>query len=321
MDNVLLGYNFDRKFGTALSVSYLWMPPIQGKDAYGNNTSQLTVSSGIIHLGFGYKIHPSLFIGLGIKYFQDNLAGYTADGYAFDAGLFIHLFIPGLSFGASVQNVGGEIQYDQIRERIPFSYRSGLAYKVPGTGLRFAVDAIKSINTELQFASGAEYIFKRSFFLRIGNRFSNRQNLLPSYGVGFKIAGNYVFEYTFLAHEQLGYTHRAGFTLYFKTPASREYHYSPVQKKIRLLAPRMVRAAITNSSLIIKWDKVFGARYNLYARVSEKQKWKKLNRHPLYASSMEFKKPNHSRVIHIVVTSVVNGKESAHSKEATIEIR
>ena len=73
--------------------------------------------------------------------------------------------------------------------------------------------------------------------------------------------------------------------------------------------------------LIVKWDKVYGARYNVYARVSKKSKWKKLNRHPLYSASMEFKKPKHSAVIHIVVTSVVNGKESAHSKEASIEIR
>lgn len=321
MDNLLLGYSFDHKFAAAISTSYLWMPPIQGKDAFGNNTTRLTVSSGILHVGFGYKVHPSLFIGIGIKYFQDNLAGYTADGYAFDAGLFIHLFIPGLSFGAAVQNAGGKIQYDTVRERIPFSYRSGLAYKVPGVGLRFALDVIKAIDSDLQFAAGAEYNFKRSFFLRIGNRYSSSQALLPSYGAGFSIAGKYILEYTFLAHEQLGYTHRVGFTLYFNTPAKRSYRYSPVQKSIRLVAPRMVRAAVTSHSLIVKWDKVYGARYNVYARVSGKQKWKKLNRHPLYAAGMEFKKPKHSAVIHLVVTSVVNGKESAHSKEATIEIR
>ena len=320
MDNVLLAYKFDSKFGAAVSASYLWMPPIQGKDAFGTNTSKLTVSSSIIHFGFGYKVHPSLYAGIGIKYFQDNLAGFTADGYAIDAGLFIHLFIPGLSFGVSLQNAGGKIQYDKVRERIPFSYRSGLAYKVPGIGLRFAVDVIKAIDTDLQFAAGMEYVFKRSFFLRIGNRFSNSQALLPSYGAGFKIAGKYIFEYTFLAHEQLGYTHRAGFTLYFNTPASRKYHYSSAQKSIVLSPPRMVRTAVTKSSLVVKWDKVYGARYNVYARVSKKDKWKKLNRHPLYAASMEFKKPQHSTVIHIVVTSVVNGKESAHSKEATLEI-
>ena len=321
MDNVLLGYNFDRKFGAAISASYLWMPPIQGKDAYGANTSEITVSSSIIHLGFGYKVHPSLYAGIGIKYFQDNLAGFTADGYAFDAGIFVHLFIPGLSFGASVQNVGSKIQYDKIRERIPFSYRTGLAYKVHGIGLRFAVDVIKAIDTDIQLATGAEYVFKRSFFLRIGNRFANGQNLLPSYGAGFKIAGSYVFDYTFLAHEQLGYTHRVGFTLYFNTPTSRKYRYSPVQKSVRLSPPRMVTAAVTSSSLIVKWDKVYGARYNVYARISKKKKWKKLNRHPLYAASMEFKKPKRSSVIYIVVTSVVNGNESSHSKEVSIEIR
>ena len=321
MDNVLLGYKFDSKFGAAISASYLWMPPIQGKDAFGANTSKLTVSSSIIHFGFGYKVHPSLYAGIGIKYFQDNLAGYTADGYAIDAGLFVHLFIPGLSFGASLQNAGGKIQYDKVRERIPFSYRSGLAYKVPGIGLRFAADVIKGIDTDLQFAAGAEYIFQRSFFLRIGNRFTNSQKILPSYGAGFKVAGKYIFEYTFLAHEQLGYTHRAGFTLNFNTPTSRRHYYSPIQKNVRLSAPRMVTTAVTSNSLIVKWDKVYGARYNVYARVSKKSKWKKLNRHPLYSASMEFKKPKHSAVIHIVVTSVVNGKESAHSKEASIEIR
>lgn len=321
MDNLVFGYNFHRKLGVALKIAHLWMPAIQGKDENGFPTSKLNVSSSIINFGFGYKIHPSLYAGFGIKYFRDDLAGYVADGYAFDAGIFLHLFIPGLTFGASIQNAGGEIQYDKSRERIPFSYRSGLAYKVRGLGLRLALDVVKAVDTDMQVAAGVEYTFNRTVFLRLGNRFQSGQSLFPSYGLGLKLADKYVFDYTFLAHEQLGYTHRAGFTFHFNIRVSRSPKSGYAVPKYSVLkAPRSVSAKIYFDKLIVKWEKVYGARYNVYARTSLKNKWKKLNRHPLYANSMEFKKPKYKGAFYIVISSIINGKESPHSKEANIEV-
>jgi len=322
MDNLVFGYNFHRKLGIALKIAHLWMPSIQGKDEYGNSTSKLDVSSSIINFGFGYKIHPSLYAGFGIKYFRDDLAGYVADGYAFDAGLFIHLFLPGLTFGASIQNAGGEIQYDNIRERIPFSYRSGLAYKVRGLGLRLAVDVVKAVDTDVQIAAGIEYSFKRAFFLRLGNRFQTGQSLFPSYGFGLKLANKYVFDYTFLAHEQLGYTHRAGFTFHFniKATSSLKSNYL-VSKSSVLKAPYNVSANIYSDKLVVKWEKVYGARNNVYARTSSKNKWKKLNRHPLYANSIEFKKPKNKGNFYIVVKSISATTESEYSREVRVNVK
>jgi hypothetical protein len=322
IDNLASGYNWDRKFGVAISAAHLWMPSIQGKDEIGQNTKKINVSSSILQLGFGYKIHPSLYAGLSFKYFRDDLAGYVADGYAFDAGLFMYLFLPGLSFGASVQNIGSEIQYDTRQEKIPFTYRTGLAYKVRGLDLRISVDAVKSNDTDFRFATGLEYSFSRTFFLRFGNKFLPGQNFLPSYGLGLKFNDKYSMAYTFIDHENLGYTHRAGFTFYFDISSSRVITPTYSASKTPVLrAPKNVQAYLTMEKMVVKWDKVLGLRYNVYARTSKANKWKKLNRHPLYANTMEFKKPRSKGKYFIVVRSVSATGESEYSKEVKVNVK
>ena len=323
VDNLTFGYNWDRKFGVAISAAHLWMPSIQGKDAVGQDTKMINVSSSILQMGFGYKIHPSFYAGLSFKYFRDDLAGYVADGYAFDAGLMMYLFMPGLSFGASVQNVGSKIQYDTRQESIPLSYRAGLAYKIRGLDLRFSVDAVKSFDTDFRFASGIEYSFNRTFYMRLGNQFLRGQNLQPSYGLGLRFDDKYNLAYTFVGHENLGYTHRAGFTFYFDISASRVVKSSSYRhtKTPVLRAPKNVLAYLTADKMVVKWDKVIGLRYNVYARTSVKQQWKKLNRHPLYSNSMEFKKPKNTGNFHIVVRSVSTTGESEYSKEVKVHVK
>jgi len=322
IDNLSFGYNWDRKFGMAVSAAHLWMPSIQGKDAVGQNTKKLDVSSSILQLGFGYKIHPSFYAGLSFKYFRDNLAGFVADGYAFDAGIFAYLFLPGLSFGASVQNIGSEIQYDTRQESIPFTYRTGFAYKVRGLDLRLSVDAVKSFDTDFRFATGLEYSYSSTFFLRFGNQFLPGQSFLPSYGLGLKLNDQYSLAYTFLEHENLGYTHRAGFTFYFGISASKIIKSSYRASKTPVLrAPQNIDAYLTQGKMVVKWDKVLGLRYNVYARTSKANKWKKLNRHPLYANTMEFKKPKSKGNFYIVVRSVSATGESEYSKEVKVNVK
>ena len=72
---------------------------------------------------------------------------------------------------------------------------------------------------------------------------------------------------------------------------------------------------------MIQWSKVESARYNVYARTSKDKSYKKLNRHPLYSNKKEFKRPQSKRTIYIVVTSVIDGTESAFSKEAKLDVK
>ncbi len=323
IDNVVFGYNFDRKLGLALSMAHLWMPSIQGKDAFGQNTNEVNVSSSMAMLGLGYKVHPSFYAGLAIKYYSDNLAGYKAEGLALDAGILMHLIIPGMTFGASVQNLGSKLQYNMEKESLPLTLRGGLAYKIPRIGLRFSAELVKAKDTDFFYASGIEYTFVHTFSLRIGNQFRAWQNLNPVFGAGLNISERYLFDYTFYAHNDLGATHRIGFTFRFNIPATRfsRKYYSAKKETKTLSAPQRVSAQIISDKLFVKWQKVAGSRYNVYARSSKEKPWKKLNRHPLYANQMEFKKPAHKCSISIVVSSVMGDAESAFSKEVIINVQ
>ena len=134
----------------------------------------------------------------------------------------MYLMVPGLSFGASVQNFGSKVQYDTAKESLPLTYRAGLAYKVPRIGFRISVDAVKSIDTDYYYAAGMEYTFANTFTLRTGNQFRSWEQFSPVYGAGLNIQDKYVFDYTFYSSNNLGTTHRVGFTFRFNIPATRE---------------------------------------------------------------------------------------------------
>jgi hypothetical protein len=323
IDNLVFGYNFDRKLGVAFSISHLWMPAIQGRDYLGQNTDEINVSSSFAILGLGYKVHPSFYAGLAIKYFSDNLSEYKASGLAIDAGIFMYLMVPGLSFGASVQNFGSKLQYDTAKESLPFSYRAGLAYNIPRIGVRISADAVKSKDTDYYYAAGMEYTFAKTFSLRAGNQFRSWEQFNPVYGAGLNIQNRYVFDYTFSSNSTLGTVHRVGFTFRFNIPATR-VTYKPVfyqAKKTIHMAPQNVAVEIKSGRLMIQWSKVESARYNVYARTSQEKSYKKLNRHPLYSTTKEFKQPQGKKTIYVVVTSVIDGAESAFSKEAKLDVK
>jgi len=321
MDNLVFGYNFDNKFGIGFSIAHMWMPSLQGKDGFGNPTGDVNVSSSIVNLGMGYKFHRSLYFGLGIKYFQDNLAGFTANGLALDAGLYLHTFVPGLTFGLAVQNMGADIQYDQAREQIPLSYRAGVAYNISNAGLRFAVDAIKAVDSDVAIGTAIEYTILNTFSMRFGNQFRQDQKFTPGYGAGLKISDQYLIDYTFYAFEELGSTHRIGFTFRFDLP---DRNIRPVTGYSSIgisKTPSSLYFVSNDDRLSIHWGRVYRAAYNVYAKTSTDGTWKKLNKGLLEENLLEFKKPERSTTIYVCVTSVINNVESAFSKEVKIDVK
>jgi len=324
MDNLVFGYNFDRKFGIGFSIAHMWMPSIQGKDDFGNATGDINVSSSIINLGMGYKFHRSMYFGLGIKYFQDNLAGFTANGLALDAGLYLYTFVPGLTFGLAVQNMGADVQYDQIQEQIPLSFRAGFAYNISKAGLRIAVDGIKTVDSDMAIGTAIEYTLLNTFSVRLGNQFRQDQKFTPGYGAGLNINKQYLIDYTYYEFEELGTTHRVGFTFRFDLPDVKvrpKSYYSRIGIK-KSKAPSSLYYVTKDDRLSVHWGRVYGAVYNVYAKTSINGTWKKINKSLVRNNSLEFKKPNGTtKTIYVCVTSVINSVESAFSKEVKIDVK
>ncbi len=322
MDNITLGHYLSRQFGVAAGFTHMWMPGIEGRDNQGQPTELIDVSSSVFNLGFAYKIIPALSLGLGIKYFQDKLASYTTSGFGFDAGLIVKTFVAGLSAGLAVQNFGGKINYDSEDQKIPLTFRGGLVYKLYMPNIQFALDVVKSVDTDYMINMGIEYVFRNQFSLRVGNKFTTYETFTPSFSTGFNFKQQYYIDYTFVNYSELGGIHRLGFSFHFnrRSTKKRSMGYYDSSKPVNLVPPANVGVKISGSELHISWDRVAGVQYNVYAKHSTQDKWIKLNKTPLYNNSMKFKKPEANGIFYFRISSIFGEKESTYSKEVNIHV-
>ncbi|NOX88778.1 MAG: UPF0164 family protein [Calditrichaeota bacterium] len=319
MQNISLGFKIDPKLAAAFSVSYLGMPDIQGKDRYGQKTEKLGVNSSIIQMNIAYKIHPSFYVGLGIKYFRDDLAGFVASGMAFDLGFLMETFVKGLSVAGVVRNFGSKIRYDQSSEPIPLTYRLGLGYRLPVIHLRLGVEAVRSDDRDWYVSTGLEYSWKDFAFLRVGNPWMSGSGFQPSFGAGIRPTKDLSIDYTLFNHQNLGLTHRIGVN--FRFSLFKEKSWSKSEPVGLLTPPDRVYAFVRSDKIKIEWSDVPGAQYNIYVRKSNDSEWKKVYSRPLWAHEAMFGKPKAPFTIDIAVTSVVNGRESSFSRIVTVEIK
>jgi hypothetical protein len=322
IENITVGHYLSKNIGLAAGLTHMWMPGIEARDNLGQAVGSFDVTSSIFNLGFAYKIIPSLSLGVGAKYFIDKLASYSSSGFGFDAGIMFNTFLPGLSAGIAVQNFGGKINYDTEDQKIPLTYRGGVVYKLYKPDLKFAMDVVKSVDTDYRINFGIEYVFQGQFSLRAGNVFTPNESFTPSMSAGFNFKKQYFLDYTFVNYQDLGGTHRLGFSFHFnrKTSRAKSLAYYDSSKPVSLVPPLNLDVDMDGETLHISWARVSGVQYNVYAKHSSKEKWIKLNKSPLYNNSMKFKKPAASGTYYFRVSSTYGGKESTYSKEVNIHV-
>jgi hypothetical protein len=322
ISNISFGYNYKKNFGLAFGFTHMWMPGLEAKDIDGRDLGLFHVNTSIVNVGCAYKFHSSFFGGIGIKYFQDNPhSDISASGLALDAGFYLHSAIPGLTAGIAVQNFGGDIQYIQEKQQIPLTYRLGVAYKIYDYNLTILTDAVKARDTDFFFNLGFEYVLKEIITLRLGNKFIRGKLFTPSYGLGFTL-NNYQVNYTLFYHNMLGFTHRVGFTFNFSIPARVKIPSKYLsQPGTQLIPPRNFKVKVKANELVLSWDRIAGARYNVYAKYAEGGDWKKINDDPISGTELKFKKPIIKGEYIFRVSSFINGKESYYSKEVKINVK
>ncbi len=319
MQNLSMVFKLAPELAVGFGFSYLGLPQIQGKDRFGQPTEGVEVNSSVAQMNVAYKLHPSFMVGIGIKYFKDNLAGFVASGMAVDFGFSMETMLNGLFIGGSVQNLGNDIRYDQIDEPIPLTYRAGLGYRIPGTSIQISVDGVRSIDSNWRLATGIELSYHRFAFLRAGNRWLGNEGMQPAFGLGLRPLKDLRFDYTMFNHQNLGITHR--FSLSFDFGLFKQKKTSTEVSAFLLYPPKRVYAYVDGNRIKVEWSDVPGAQYNVYVRRSNDKKWTKVFKHPLWAHETAFKKPQHKAQIDIAVTSVIDGKESSFSRIVTVEVK
>jgi len=93
--------------------------------------------------------------------------------------------------GIAAQNIGAEVTYHEEKQKIPLTYRGGLAYNFFNPSLIITADVVKSIDSDYAVQSGVEYMFQEAFSLRVGSRYAINGIFTPTFGAGFHLQNQY----------------------------------------------------------------------------------------------------------------------------------
>ena len=147
-------------------------------------------------------IHESIAVGATIKGIKSQLADYSAQTVAMDAGILIRparfyirntgfgLFDYGiLTLGASVLNVGTSIKFDAVETKLPMTMRFGAGWrmgKYDGWSILLASDVDKVEARDWNVGVAGEIWWKEILGARVGYRVNDRDLGDFTFGFGFR---------------------------------------------------------------------------------------------------------------------------------------
>lgn len=224
------GLAFARKAGGGafgFAATYLSGPPIDKYDKYGNDLGE-TYSANDIAAAIGYcpRTDAAVAFGVNLKYIRSKLESETASAPALDAGLRWTAAKDKLFFGAALQNLGGQLKYDNDGDPLPLSFKVGGQYAL-------VIQKGRSQRMDLAFFSDASYLKDSGAALGAGAEFVSAYDLdhLFALRAGYKTAANgdasglsggigleaaaYTVDYAFAPMGGLGTTHKFSVTVKF----------------------------------------------------------------------------------------------------------
>jgi hypothetical protein len=106
-----------------------------------------------ICLGLSYAriLYPKLQLGMTLKLLWESIYTETSEGWALDFGVQHHGFIPGLSVGAALRNLGEMNALRYEGPSLPARFRIGAAYQFSGTGILPVPSILVASDAELPF--------------------------------------------------------------------------------------------------------------------------------------------------------------------------
>jgi hypothetical protein len=204
-----------------LSIGYLHMGKIEGRDEEGNQTSPYTASDIVITFSHGSKITKNLFLGGNIKHLIEKIERESANAFAFDVGFLYKTPLKNLSLGGTLQNFGQPIKFVAESCKLPTTAKLGACYSYifMGSPMNFAMDIYFPSDGKTSLHLGTEGIYKNTLSGRIG--YENNSDLVNSsslsFGLGLMLTKNqtYALDYAFVPQGVLGNTHTFSFGVKF----------------------------------------------------------------------------------------------------------
>ncbi|MCX6827497.1 MAG: PorV/PorQ family protein [candidate division Zixibacteria bacterium] len=195
-----VAYPVNDRLTLAVSAAYLSYGTIEGYDVNdnptGNVASTYDLSAG---LSAGFRFSDNYSAGLGLKLIEVSLAGTKASAVAVDLGM--KYAFDRYLFSLVATNLGQNIKFDQVANKLPVAIKAGVAVKPFGpTGL-VSLEIEDQLYGNLIIKNGFELNFNNKYFLRTGyNYFPQQENRILGQGLTFgagAMFGPAQFDYSF----------------------------------------------------------------------------------------------------------------------------
>lgn len=210
-----------------LSVLYFDPGSFEQTNELGLGTGTTLKASDIaLTAGYARKLGRFWALGASAKYVHRTLHVYTASTAALDLGLLYWTPVEGLVAGVAVQNLGGTLTFLSDRERLPLTFRGGLAYTPKLAAVTFTADLVQAMDEHGTVALGVEGRATENVKLRFG--WSPERDLYRGLAAGAGVTVRSItVDYAYVPYEVLGGTHRITGTVRFGGPIVPESHRVP----------------------------------------------------------------------------------------------
>ncbi|MBM4131548.1 PorV/PorQ family protein [bacterium] len=187
----------------------------RGEDAVGVPEGTFRPYDLAIALSYARAFGERFAAGVNAKFVYQTIDLYSDSGLALDAFLTHHALVEGLVFGASLTNLGSQMNLRDNPFDLPVAARIGAAYTPAATALRdkvtLAADMVFPNDTTEKAHVGVEYRLLGEFALRAGSRL-NYQNQGLTAGAGFR-TGRLGIDYAFEESKVSGFDDGHKFSL------------------------------------------------------------------------------------------------------------
>jgi hypothetical protein len=213
------GQNWGEKNALGGSLIYLGTTDRE-RSEWGEDLGSFAIKDLAFSLLFARQMSEKISLGIGLKYISQELYEEKASGFAFDFGG-LYQDSENLTYGLSLQNVGGEIKFIEEGDPLPLNLKLGAAYKFPEKDLTLALDLNFPSYKKSRINIGVEYWFKELLALRGGLK-SGYDLPEVSFGLGFRYE-SFLLDYAYVPYGELGDTQRFSLTLRFGSLKGKNY--------------------------------------------------------------------------------------------------
>ena len=214
----------------AVGLRFLSWGDVSGRDESGEDTGSFGATDVALTVGAAREAGDRLRYGANLHLVRSNIASFNALALAADAGIAYHVPDHGLTFSASLNNLGRALDsFGAVDDELPLDLRVAVSKRLQHVPLLLSLTAYNlhqpddvtddagAVNHAFQFLKiGTEFQFSEAFQIRFGYNHRRHEQLktssrldLAGFGAGFGIRlASVNVDYSFSSWSSAGGLHQ-----------------------------------------------------------------------------------------------------------------